>query len=269
MAVSRNQLVFCLVALCWLLLAASGGVAAEADTYGCLACHGVHDPAQPDCVWCHGGNPASERGEIAHHRLIAARFASFRDPQSPQVLGGEQQVKSLGCRRCHTIGGEGNRLATDLDQLAPRVTPERREQALESPVLFMPNFHLGAADRATLVTYLLAAQLKVKASATPPKIVHFSASGATERVFDKQCGACHQLLSARWGALGHGNLAPNLSGLLSPFYPTPPKKDASWTEKSLRDWLKNPRSFRPKALMPPVVLSAEEASELLKEFAKE
>lgn len=264
MAVSRNQLVLGLVALGWLLLAGAAGVAAESG--GCLACHVAHDPAQPDCVWCHAGNPATERREIAHDRLIAGRFASFRDPQNPLVQSGEQQVKTLGCRRCHRIGGEGNRLATDLDQLAPRVTPERREQALEFPVMFMPDFRLGAADRAAIVTYLLAAQLKVKPSAAPPKIVHFVTSGQTERVFDKHCAACHQLLSARWGALGRGNLAPNLSGLLSPFYPTPPKPDASWTAQSLRDWLKNPRSFRPHALMPPLVLTEEETAELSREL---
>lgn len=260
MLVSRKKLVLGLVTIFWLGLLASIGMAADS---GCLKCHPPHRTGQGDCVSCHAGNPGTQRREIGHDRLIAARFASYRDPLSPIRLRGKKLVEALGCRRCHRIGDQGNRLATDLDLLSDRITPEMREKTLESPTLFMPDFRLGPSDRAAIVTYLLAVRQQAKRIAAPPKVIHFVSSPRLERTFEKHCGACHQLLSVRRGALGRGRLGPNLSGLFSRFYPNPPKADETWNAKNLERWLKNPRFFRPYSLMPPLKLEEKDISDLV------
>jgi cytochrome c2 len=76
-------------------------------------------------------------------------------------------------------------------------------------------------------------------------------------VFEKECGGCHRFLGAA-GPVGTGTAAPNLSGLFTEFYPPTAPGERRWTEKALADWLRNPRSARPHATMPPVALSDED-----------
>jgi len=264
MVSARTQLVVALV-VAWLvcgMLPAKVG----ADYNGCLTCHQPHGLGE-GCTWCHAGNPATDRKEIGHDRLIAGRFAGFRDAADARVARGRQRVKDLGCRRCHRIEGKGTRLATDLDQLAERVTATMREEALQTPALFMPDFHLGEEQRAEIVSYLLHARLQVEPLPVPPQVVHFTGAQRRELVFEKQCGRCHMLLSIHWGGIGQGRSAPNLSGLFSPFYPVPPKEGENWNATTLERWLKNPRSERKLALMPPIALKKEELSTLVEEMA--
>jgi len=82
---------------------------------GCLACHASHFEGGGACAGCHRGEPKAAREELAHVHLLTGRVAEHRAPGSPAVAEGERLVETLACRRCHTIGREGNRLATDLD----------------------------------------------------------------------------------------------------------------------------------------------------------
>lgn len=251
MAMARRKLVLYLVGgllLCGLLPSA----VCAADN-SCLVCHQPHLADNSDCTLCHGGNPRSTRQDIAHDRMIPARLAYFRQAEHPVVVRGGQLLQQLGCRRCHLIGGQGNRLATDLDHLPPRVTAVDLEQAIDRPALFMPQFPLTKSDLAALVNALLAERSKASpVTGQQPRVVHFTPLDTpTPRVFTRQCGSCHQLLSAVWGVLGEGRVAPNLSGLLTPFYPTPLRDQEPWSANKLKRWLDNPRQFRPTAKMPP------------------
>jgi len=234
----------------------------------CLTCHQPHE-GTAECSRCHGGNPRTDRQEIAHYQLIPARLAYFRNADHPVVQRGTVLLKQLGCRRCHLVGGEGQKLASDLDHLAPRVTPVVMEDAILKPALAMPLFPLTDGDRAALVNALLAARLKAPPVVEQqPRTVHFAPTDSTTPpVFVRQCGGCHQQLSALLGALGQGRTAPNLSGLLSPFYPRPLRENEPFNLDNLKRWLDNPRQFRPLALMPPRPLSAEDWQILQQEFA--
>lgn len=83
-------------------------------------------------------------------------------------------------------------------------------------------------------------------------------------MFVKQCGGCHKLLSKQHGGLGSGTAGPNLSGLLTRFYPANFEEDNAWNEERLKRWLKNPRQVRGQTLMRPIPLKPEEWEQLLK-----
>lgn len=265
---ARRKLVLYLVA--WSVLFCTGlAGAARGEENHCLDCHRPHPARSVNCVPCHGGNPRTGRLEIAHFRLIPARLSYFTDPEHPVVMRGGQLLQQFGCRRCHLIGGQGNRLATDLDHLPPRVTAVNLEQAIARPALYMPQFPLTEIDLAALVNMLLAERSKAPLVATqPPRIVHFSPrEEPSQRVFTTQCGGCHQLLSATWGVLGQGRTAPNLSGLLTRFYPTPLREQEPWSAENLKRWLDNPRKIRPTAKMPPRPLKEADWLKLQEELA--
>ena len=268
MAMARRKLVLYLVV--WSVLCSTEPAsAALSEKNHCLDCHPPHLTRSLNCAPCHAGNPRTGRQAIAHHRLIPARLAYFTEPDHPVVVRGGQLLQQLGCRRCHLIGGQGSRLATDLDHLPQRVTAVDLEQALVRPALYMPQFPLTKTDLAALVNMLLAERTKAPLVASqPPRTVHFTPRGAlSPRVFTTKCGGCHQLLSVPWGVLGQGRTAPNLSGLLTPFYPTPLREQEFWTTVKLKNWLDTPRKFRPTAKMPPRPLTAEDELKLQQELA--
>lgn len=143
--------------------------------------------------------------------------------------------------------------------------------ALVEPALFMPNFRFSAADLDLLITAVLAGGVQAgKAAKEPPQLVFFSNDDRQKQhVFVKQCGGCHKLLSKRDGGLGNGTVGPNLSGLLTRFYPPTFEGNKEWTEERLKRWLKNPRESSPQTLMRPVALTAAEWQLLLKSLAAE
>ncbi len=232
----------------------------------CLACHPAHYRDRGGCVDCHRGNPGTERIAIAHDRLIAARFSYFTLGDSPVVAQGNTLAGTAGCRRCHTIGGKGTTLASDLDRLAGNARPEDLAASIQHPVAQMPDFHFGDADTAALVNLLLCeSRDRLKARAEEPLIVHFENKQDTENIFVKACGGCHRALSAREGGLGEKDSGPNLSALLTPYYPLGkelPAKDRAWTPEDLEKWLKNPRKQRPQTRMPPVSIKEQDLTRL-------
>jgi cytochrome c2 len=208
------------------------------------------------CTDCHRGNPDARRLELAHERLLTGRAAAFRLPSSPALLEGRRLVESLACRRCHTIGGEGNRLATDLDRVVWRRDEPQLLASITEPAENMPDFGLDRSQAEAIVAFLLRS-----GSPDPPedtyRVQFTRRPSASPGVFDEQCGGCHRLLSPT-GPLGHGNAGPNLSGLFTPFYPRTAPGNRAWTEKALSDWLRNPRVSRPATTMPPIALREDE-----------
>lgn len=243
----------------WLLLPAWGG---QGEL--CLNCHPSHYRERSPCTGCHRGNPASRRKNVAHHLLIPGRYARFTLGNSPVVAQGNRLVEQLACRRCHVIGGKGNRLATPLDSLLATKPPGEIAAAVLSPAQGMPDFKLDEAQVVAIVNALFAEAGKgEKQGGELPLVVHFEkADKPAGDLFSRKCGPCHRMLTMRRGLLGSGTIGPNLSGLLSPFYPSTYAGTKPWTEERLVLRLHNPRQVSPHALMQPVDLNAGELRDL-------
>jgi cytochrome c2 len=231
----------------------------------CLSCHPAHHAGRGSCTACHRGNPASGRKNIAHQRLIAGRYARFTLGDDPLLREGNRLLEQYACRRCHVIEGKGNRLSVNLDQASVRRSPEELVVSIRQPVQNMPDFRMKDVQATAVVNALLsAASRQPDTVAARPQVVHFEqANSAGRDVFSLKCGSCHRMLSERLGGLGRGDAGPNLSGLLTPFYPKSFKAVEEWNVERLRRWLENPRAIRAGALMQPVKLSEAEFRELL------
>lgn len=231
----------------------------------CLNCHPTHYSERGGCTSCHRGNPASNRKNIAHARLIAGRYASFTLGETDQVRAGMRLIELYACRRCHVVANRGNRLAASLDLAPSRKAPPELVKSIMQPVAGMPDFRLDERQQTAIINALQWAVVIQKPKNTiQPQIVHFSTSAAPDRdLFSRKCGPCHRILSLRHGVLGQGDIGPNLSGLLSPLYPQGSCSKNRWTEARLASWLKNPRRKSPWAMMQPVELTKDELAELV------
>lgn len=247
-----------------LLLAGTSAVAASARQL-CLACHPVHYAGLGSCTACHRGNPDSDRENIAHQGLIAGRYARFTLRDEQQSRNGKRLLKQYACRRCHVIGGTGNRLSVNLDQATVRRSPEQLAASLRRPVQNMPDFRLVETQVTELVNaLLLAACYQPKTTAVRPQVVHFNQTSETGKdIFSVKCGSCHRVLTERLGGLGRGEAGPNLTGLLTPWYPETYRAVEGWNAERLRRWLDNPRAIRSGARMLPVKLTEQEFSDLV------
>ncbi|MBJ6798753.1 selenite/tellurite reduction operon c-type cytochrome lipoprotein ExtS [Geomonas propionica] len=244
-------------------------VAAHGATPSCLKCHPTHYGSLGSCVTCHGGDPRSDRPRIAHHDLVPGRFAWFTVPGSAPTRRGRDLVEQFACRRCHIVAGKGNRLAADLDRLPSGTTGQTIFEAIGNPALLMPQFHFDERQKTDLVNAVLAGAREETAKGgrgkgESPQVVHFQ-DGDTRRdnVFEKRCGACHRALTRTLGGLGHGAIGPNLSGLLSEFYPKTAEGRTPWGQGPLKKWLDNPRRSRAQTQMRPVTLPEGELEKLV------
>lgn len=253
---------FALILLIVLTCAPAWGVGQRQQ---CLKCHRAHYSAQGKCTLCHGGNPSSGRLNIAHYGLIAGRFARFALQDDVVVREGQRLLDQFACRRCHVSGGRGNRLATNLDGLRFERKPGDIAAAIQSPALGMPDFRVSEQQSVALVNAILAGGAgRRDIPGGQPNAIHFDADdGQRKDVFSRKCGACHRVLTGKRGALGQGNIGPNLSGLLSRWYPKTFRNNREWNRKGLQEWLRNPRLVLNQARMQPVELTAAELDELL------
>lgn len=253
------------LALLILLYAPVMALAAEEPLNRCLSCHPAHHQQYGSCTDCHRGDSRSSRLNIAHFGLIAGRYAHFNLPDSPLVEQGKQQLDLYACRRCHISGDKGNRLATNLDLIVTASSPASLIDAIRNPVQFMPDFHLTDTQFEVLINALYALAQKVEQNSEEiPQVVHFDDRvDMEENIFVKHCGGCHQILTSTLGGLGSGIVAPNLSGLLTEFYPKTADNDEAWNRENLKKWLKNPRDIHPLTQMMPVSLDDEEFAKLL------
>jgi cytochrome c2 len=245
-----------------LLILLMPGVA-EAASKGCLDCHPAHHVDRGGCISCHRGNDLTDRKRIAHYRLIPARYASFTLPGSDRVERGKKLVERFGCRRCHIADKHGTSLAASLEHLGAKA-PEELAAAIDLPAYYMPDFRFSAADRDDIVNYLMWLGHGGEAGGKEtPVVIHFvKKEREREHPFVKRCGGCHKVLTETIGGVGRGAVGPNITALFTPFYPRLYRKGEPWTTERLREWLKNPRTARPAAVMPPVALEAKELEQI-------
>lgn len=250
----------------FILLAHSGAFGAEQQL--CLKCHPVHYEKRGSCTGCHGGNSGSDRKNIAHYKLIRGKFSYFTLGKVEIVLEGERLLKQYACRRCHISGKEGNRLAASLDTVVSVKTPEEMLSSIKHPVTGMPDFRLQDPELTALVNAIHAGAEKGEPKKDErPLAVLFTQRQKGKDPFSLKCGSCHKVLSKRKGLLGRGDYGPNLSGLLTEFYPETFKIHEKWNENGLKQWLENPRQIKPMAKMQPVAMTETEMRELLEILA--
>jgi mono/diheme cytochrome c family protein len=231
---------------------------------GCRSCHEAHYVREGACHECHRGNPGAEREELAHARLLTGRVAEHRLPAGLAPREGQRLVEGLACRRCHSIGGKGNRLATDLDKVVWKRDQPQLVSSIRAPVENMPVFGLDEGQAEAIVAFLLRSGRPDEPEDTY-RVQFERRAGASLTVFEKQCGGCHRFLGPA-GPVGTASIGPNLSGLFTPFYPPTAPGSRPWTAKALADWLRNPRVSRPHSTMPPFALSGDELRQVTAEL---
>jgi mono/diheme cytochrome c family protein len=234
----------------------------EARAEGCLSCHPAH--TEGACQGCHRGDPSARRQELAHARLLTGRAAEFRARGGAAVHEGRELVERAACRRCHTIAGEGNHLAGDLDRVVTQREQPELIASIRTPVENMPDFGLRERQAQAIVAFLLTG-----ADGARPQDayrVHFARGERKADLFQEKCGGCHRALGPA-GPLGSGSAGPNLSGLLTPFYPPTAPGEAPWSRRSLAERVRNPRSAQARATMPPIEVSDDELGRLIAQIA--
>ncbi len=227
----------------------------------CLECHPVHYAESGSCVSCHRGFSGTARLNIAHEGLIPARFSVFTIAADPTTASGKRRLQDYACRRCHVSEEKGNKLSANLDYSQLEKSPDELETAIQTPALFMPEFHFNELQRVGLINAILFGGRQVEIPEQEfPQVVHFEGEEVTrEFQFEKHCGSCHRALTASFGGLGEGLIGPNLSGIFSEFYLLNFGDDKQrWSVENLEKWLKNPRKIRPFTQMPPVEIKKEE-----------
>lgn len=228
---------------------------------GCGSCHAAHYAEAGACDDCHRGQPSSARKELAHARLLSGRAAEHRLRNGPAVSEGRRLVEAAACRRCHTIGAGGNRLATNLDNVAWKREQPELMTSITEPVENMPVFDFDRGQAEALIAFLLS-RARSDASDEAYRVQFARDASLAPSTFEDKCGGCHRLLTSL-GPRGSGKRGPNLSGLLTSFYPETAPGERAWTERLLADWVANPRALRPNTVMPPVPLSEAELQQVL------
>jgi cytochrome c2 len=203
----------------------------------------------------------SARKELAHARLLTGRAAEHSLARGKTVTEGRKLVEAAACRRCHTIGGQGNRLATNLDNVAWKREQRELMTSITAPVENMPIFDFDHDQTEALIAFLLNSA-RPDASDEVYRVQFARNAARVPSTFEDKCGGCHRLLTSL-GPQGSGRRGPNLSGLFTAFYPRTAPGEQAWSEKTLTDWLANPCALRPEAIMPPVPLTAAELQQIL------
>jgi cytochrome c2 len=250
-----------------ILLLAGACARAHADiraAESCRACHVPRHLERGPCATCHAGDPTAARKALAHHRLITGRAAEHDMPDSPAVAEGRERVERLACRRCHTVGGSGNRRATNLDRVAWKRDQGELARSIGKPVENMPRFGLDRGQTEAVIGYLLHSA-DPKLGTVTYRVRFAKREGVRDSVFESRCGGCHRTLAAA-SPLGRGSAGPNLSGVFTKFYPSSAPGIRPWTPATLERWLENPRALRPGSAMRPVRLEARDFRILVEEL---
>lgn len=231
----------------------------------CLKCHQPHYQEVGTCSSCHRGNEDTSRKNIAHNGIILPEFADFKI-NTKATESGRKIVEKAHCRRCHIIDGKGNDIAPNIDIESRRKSTDELFEKISDPSEYMPEFNLNKNNINNVIKMLLASgDNKDKLSNTAPFIV-FITSG-TKSTFEDKCGGCHRLLSKSKGGMGHGNTAPNLSGLFTEFYPQQTVIKDKWDKELILKWIKNPRSLNRLSVMPTQNLTEAEEKKIIEELS--
>lgn len=180
-----------------------------------------------------------------------------------QVIQGKEIWDKNNCMGCHTLMGEGGYYAPELTKVYERRGPAWMKMFIKDPQAMYPGerkmvkYNFSDAEIDDLIAFFKWIG-EMDLNGFPPKPnIHLSAQTSSEKVsvssvkapekFTQICMACHTV-GGKGGAVG-----PVLDGVGS-------RRDA----KYLNQWLHDPQSLKPGALMPKLPLSDAEIDELVK-----
>ena len=218
----------------------------------CGGCHAPHRLDRGACSSCHRGEPTAERQELGHRLLLSGRAAEHGQANAPAVVEGRRLVDVLACRRCHVVGGRGNRLAANLDRAVWRREQAALARSIGAPVENMPRFAMREPQVEATIAFLLH-EGDPESGEESYRVRFWHRRQARSSPFEEDCGGCHRAILPE-GPVGRGSVGPNLSGLFTPHYPATAAWRQPWTRAALEKWLTNPRALRPRTTMPPVRL---------------
>jgi cytochrome c2 len=181
------------------------------------------------------------------------------------VFKGFMLIKIGACRRCHTIGDKGNRLATNLNESIREKSIKTLIEAIKKPFYYMPQFNFSDDQIDWILNGLLDYAFYAKKINDGFVTVHFSTTKESKNIFSEKCGKCHKIILKQVGPLGDGERGPNLSGLYMEEFNSI-KEVHRWDKKALKKWLKNPRVIKKGALMPVILKNDREIEEILEFF---
>jgi cytochrome c2 len=251
----RRALLIAAALLAAALGAGASRLAGPRQVPACGGCHEAHYAGDGACTGCHRGRADTRRESLAHERLLGGAAAAWGLSGHPDVAAGERLRESSGCRRCHVSGGEGLRHAIALDDVVWEREQADLRASILRPVSTMPDFGFTERQADQLVAVLL--RDARGRPATDRYQVRFldEPAGTAPHAFTRRCGPCHRALT-RGGPLGTGFSGPDLTGLLTRFYPAADGR--RWDAARLERWLRNPRAEQPHATMPPVTVEPAE-----------
>jgi cbb3-type cytochrome oxidase cytochrome c subunit len=224
---------------------------------------------------CHRGQGAATTSEEAHKGTIAwdepmlpARYLESSCGQchlnkpvgTPRLNAGRAMLAQYGCVRCHNVTlPDGVRMTAadhppSLEHIAGKTTREWIFAWIKNPQAYsatatMPNFQLSDNDARDISAFLiaqstpLAASTEAPAPASTPSPVSTpmdaaALQAATSMYGESFCASCHAIQNAA-GLLVGGNVGPELTRVGT-------KTKPEW----LRQWVRNPKDYDPKTLMP-------------------
>lgn len=233
----------------------------------CVSCHinKIHYKSKGLCTLCHLGNAYTTRMDLAHKNILNGDYAYFLIKDNWKVFKGNDLIEKAACRRCHTIGNEGNNIAANLNESTREKDIKMLNDAIKNPFLFMPQYNFSKKQIVYILNALFNNAFYSNGSNKGYTILHFNRGIKGKNIFDEKCGMCHKMISKKSGPLGSGSRGPNLSGLFTYEF-NPITEVKKWNEKKLREWIKNPRGIKKNALMPPIILKEEEIKEIIKTF---
>lgn len=233
---------------------------ANITAYGkelCVTCHKEH--IKSSCISCHRGNSETKRLNLAHYKIVPGKFLLYKINKDINYKG-NLLIKNLGCRRCHIIGDSGNNKVNNLNKTIEKKTTGEIIFTIQHPGDFMPDFNISG-NTLTLIMNGLFSNSNINKIEKETNIIYFKKQ-QFDNIFNNKCGKCHRLLSDKFGFLGEGRNAPNLSGILTEYYPKTGNLKSN-TPEDIKIFLKNPRSYNKNSIMPPQELSDIEIEKIL------
>ena len=233
-----------------------------------------HPPERTGCTWCHLGQGVAtapaEHAHGSHHEMdqtteinepiLHGNFmqATCRNCHAevvnlegaPVLSKGKRLFRNLGCPGCHLADGyaDETKVGPRLTRIASKVDPSWLYRWVKKPKDYlpktkMPDFGFNDKDAFGVVAYLMASSDK---EYELPGKYESGHSPTGKKLFETVgCLACHEL-DGRGEVFG-----PDLSRIAS-------KVSKDW----LMTWLKSPKAYNHKSLMPDLRLSQDEASDI-------
>lgn len=252
--------------------------------FGCTACHQGQGPALdyaklvdgpqrnpgriPDAP--HGYIPLWDfpmlKGELVQATCRHCHREQEEIPMAPAWTQGRALFEAMGCVGCHSLQGfEWTKVGPSLVRIKSKVDPSWMVRWIQNPKGYLPRgkmpvFGVSEDEAIAIAAYLLSASESEFQPLTRPPIPGDPKKGK-ELVGKLGCLGCHRVGNEFPPPPRPESRGP-VEAILSRFDDAPDlgrvasKVHADW----LFRWVKDPKHYNPKTLMPSLRLSSEEAA---------